>query len=152
MGLCRYLHRELSTCYGPTWLYQQKQYICIKDQYKHFTSATNLSTTYKFYGPTHCSHVTENCIAYMPMWLNWPNIMANKMGPSRWLPKLASRLLQPMWIYQQEWHFCIKDQCEHFALATNLLPMDSVGPRIVFVWLRTVSPMGQCKSMGWIWW
>jgi hypothetical protein len=51
------------------------------------------STTYKFCRPTRSSCMTDNCTAHGPMWLNGLNIMANKMGPYRWLCKLASRLL-----------------------------------------------------------
>jgi hypothetical protein len=55
--------------------------------------SSHKSATYTFCGPAHCSCMIENCVAYGPIWLNGPNIMANKMGPYMQLHKLASGLL-----------------------------------------------------------
>jgi hypothetical protein len=132
MGPYRWLHKlasrslwaHVNLLAGVALLYQRPM------QAFHFGRQ---SATYKFCGPAHCSRMTENQTTYGPMWVNGLEIMANQIGHTgdcaSWLPGFCG----PTWIYRQKRHICIKDQCEHFALAANLLPMNSVGPHVVLV-------------------
>jgi hypothetical protein len=126
MWLCklasRLLRAHLNLLAGEVYLHQRPtQAFCFSHQ----------STTYKFCGPTRSSCMIENCTAHGPMWLNGSNIMANKMGPYRWLCKLASRLLwahsnvlagaahlhqRPMWVFRfshqsTTYRFCSPMHC-----------------------------------------
>ena len=122
----------LPGCCGPTQIYRKEWRICIKDQRKHFAWAAKLLLINSA-GP-HVVVVRQRIAQSMGQrdsmgQISWRIKWGHTGGCASWLPGFC----RPTRIDWQEWCICIKGQCEYFASATNLLPMDSVGPRIVLV-------------------